>query len=414
MLEIEDESMTDVDYGQDTRSNASINDLDLALVLSFLGDADASDDAAVLSLRNLGLIRGDAPDWQITNAALLLFARAPARQRHPGAGIRVMRVAGTARILGQRLSVTSIGHADPPLARAVEKGLRLCAERCRPSEPLRELLLRDMPEYPFPALREALVNAVAHRDYRGGKRETEVVFYDDRVEVSSPGLLADGVTVKELGGGAPVHAARNPLLVRGLTAAGYMRGEGTGLRRLVGAMQESLLTPPRFSARQGMFTITLRNEPVVAPAGPGWKHVVGGLKLESDQKRVLLARPDGFTQENYTLLNGVTPEVASRRIREMVEMDIATPQLIGDDPVPVYYLTAELDSTRWFIEDRVPRLRQHFRAHSRLRNTDYREIFETSYPHARRELGHLVELGFLREGGRGRSAHYLPTPGLRK
>lgn len=414
MLEIGHERMTDLDYGQETRSNANVNDLDLALVQSFLGNAEAGDDAAIRSLVNLGLIRGEAPGWQITNAALLLFARAPARQWHPGAGIRVMRVAGTARILGQRLSVTAIGHADPPLARAVEKGVRLCAERCRSSEPLRELLLRDMPEYPSFALREAVANAVAHRDYERAKSETEVVFYDDRVEVSSPGLLADGVTVKDLGGGEPVHATRNPLLVRALTAAGYMRSEGTGLRRLAGAMQESLLTAPRFSARQGMFTITLRNEPVVAPAGPGWKHVVGGLELESDQKRVLLARPDGFTQRDYTLLNGVTPEVASRRIREMVEKDIAVPQLIGDDPVPVYYLDAELDSTRWFIEDRVPRLRQHFQAHSRLRNADYREIFETSYPHARRELGHLVELGFLREGGRGRSAHYLPTPGLRK
>ena len=406
--------MTDSDYGQDTRANASINDLDLALARSFLGIAEAGDDAAIDSLGRLGLIRGEAPDWQITNAALLLFARTPARHRYPGAGIRVMRVAGTARILGQRLSVTSIGHADPPLARAVEKGLRLCAERCRPSEPLRELLLREMPEYPPFALREAVVNAVAHRNYQGAGSETEVVFYDDRVEVSSPGLLVEGVTVRDLGGGEPVHATRNPLLVRALAAAGYMRGGGTGLRRLSGAMKESMLAAPRFSARQGTFTITLCNEPVVAPAGPGWKHVVGGLKLASDQKRVLLARPDGFTQENYTLLNGVTPEVASRRIREMVEQDIAIPQVIGDDPVPVYYLTAELDSTRWFIEDRVPKLRRHFRTRSRLRNTDYRQIFDLSYPHARRELGHLVELGFLREGGRGRSAHYLPTPGLRK
>ena len=51
---------------------------------------------------------------------------------------------------------------------------------------------------------------------------------------------------------------------------------------------------------------------------------------------------------------------------------------------------------------------------SKLRSADYRELFEVSYPVARRELGLLVELGFLREGGRGRSTHYLPTAGLRK
>lgn len=403
-----------MDYGQSIRSNAGINDLDLALVPSFLGDTDAGDDAAIRSLRTLGLIQGEGPDWRITNAALLLFARAPARQWHAGAGIRVMRVAGTARILGQRLSVTSIGHADPPLARSIDKALRLCAERCQASEPLRQLLLRDMPEYPPLALREAVVNAVGHRDYGRAQSETEVVFFDDRVEVSSPGLLVEGVTVNDLGGAEPVHATRNPLLVRSLTAAGYMRGEGTGLARLFGAMKDSLLTEPRFSARQGLFMISLRNEPVVAASGPGWRHVVGTLGIRADQKRVLLARPDGFTQEDYMLLNGATPDVASPRIREMVDLDIVAPHVIGDDPVPVYYLTAELDSTRWFIEDRVPRLREHFRTRSRLLSTDYREIFEIGYSHARRELAHLVELGFLRGGGRGRSAHYLPTPGLRK
>lgn len=403
-----------MDYVQSIRPNAGINDLDLALVPSFLGDTDAGDDAAIRSLRTLGLIQGEGPDWRITNAALLLFARAPARQWHAGAGIRVMRVAGTARILGQRLSVTSIGHADPPLARSLDKALRLCAERCQASEPLRQLLLRDMPEYPPLALREAVVNAVGHRDYGRAQSETEVVFFDDRVEVSSPGLLVEGVTVNDLGGAEPVHATRNPLLVRSLTAAGYMRGEGTGLARLFGAMKDSLLTEPRFSARQGLFMISLRNEPVVAAAGPGWRHVVGNLGIRADQKRVLLARPDGFTQEDYMLLNGATPDVASPRIREMVDLDIVAPHVIGDDPVPVYYLTAELDSTRWFIEDRVPRLREHFRTRSRLLSTDYREIFEIGYSHARRELAHLVELGFLRGGGRGRSAHYLPTPGLRK
>lgn len=414
MRPVEDERMTDLDYGQSIRSDAGIDDLDLALVQSFLGDAAVGADEAIESLRSLGLVRGEAPHWRITNAALLLFARAPARHWNPGAGISVMRVAGTARILGQRQSLTSIGHAHPPLARGLEKGLRLCEEQCRRSESLHDLLLRDMPEYPSLALREAVVNAVAHRDYGRAKNETEVVFYDDRVEVASSGLLVEGVRVNDLTSGVPLHAARNPLVVRTLVAAGFMRAAGTGLPKLFGAMKESLLTEPRFSARRGMFTIALHNEPVVATAGPGWKHIVGGFDIGSDQKRMLLARPDGFTQEDYRLLNGATPEIASRRIRDMVDKEIAAPQLIGDDVVPVYYLTADLDATRWFLEDRVPGLRQHFGAHSRLRSTDYREIFDVSYSVARRELGQLTDMGFLREGGRGRASHYLPTAGLRK
>ena len=65
-----------------------------------------------------------------------------------------------------------------------------------------------------------MVNAIAHRDYERARSETEVVFYDDRVEVSSPGLLAEGVTVNDLKSGDPVHGTRNPLLVRVLVATG--------------------------------------------------------------------------------------------------------------------------------------------------------------------------------------------------
>ena len=403
-----------MDYGKRIRSNAGIADLDLELVQSFIAGANGGGEPAVDALLRLGLIEGEAPDWGITNAALLLFARPPARNWHPGAGIRVMRVAGTARILGQRQSTTWIGHADPPLARAFPRGLRLIAEQCRQSEPLRELLLADMPEYPGGALREALVNAIAHRDYERSRSETEVVFYDDRVEMASPGLLADGVTVPDLTNGEAAHATRNPLLVSALVAAGHMRGEGSGLGRMFRAMKESLLTEPRFTARGGVFTISLHNEPEVASAGPGWKHVVGGLGIDPDQKRMLLARPDGFTRDEFLRLNAVPAGQADRRIGDLVDRDIVKPEFTNDDSVPVYYLTADLDSTRWFLEERVPRLRKHFGMRSRLRSADYREIFEVTYPAARRELGLLVELGFLREGGRGRATHYLPTAGLRK
>lgn len=403
-----------MDYGKRIRPDACIADLDLDLAQSFLADASGGGEPAVDILRRFGLIEGEAPDWGITNAALLLFARPPARNWHPGAGIRVMRVAGTARILGHRQSTTWVGSADPPLAEAVPRGLRMMGEQCRRSEPLRDLLLADMPEYPAGALREALINAVAHRDYERSRSETEVVFYDDRVEVASPGLLAEGVTVRELTNGEAPHATRNPLLVGVLVAAGHMLGEGRGLARMFREMKDSLLAAPRFAAHRGVFTISLHNQPEVASAGPGWKHVVGGLGIDPDQRRMLLARPDGFTRGEYRRLNSVSAAEADQRIRALVERGIIEPEFSDDDRVPVYYLTADLDSTRWFLEERVPELRKHFGQRSRLRSADYREIVKLSYPVARRELGLLVELGFLREGGRGRATHYLPTAGLRK
>lgn len=421
-----------LDYGSTIRADAGMADLDLELAGEFLGgDAAARSDAdrpgeesVAAKLVDLGLIRGRPDACQVTNAALLLFARAPVRRWHAGTAIRVTRVAGTARILGRRQSVTWAGRADPPLARSLPDALRMTRDRRRLSEPLRDLLLQDTLEYPEPALREAVVNAVAHRDYERAPVETEVVFYDDRVEVTSPGLLAEGVAVGELEAASAAHATRNPLLVRALVASGHMSGRGEGLALIHREMKRSLLAPPDFSARRRAFSISLRNEPLVAACGPGWRHVVKGLLLDLGQSRILLSRPDGFTRREYEVLNRVPRELAEERIRDLEARGVVSagdvhaagaPGAVAEGrPAPCYYLNADLDSKRWFLEDRLPRLRAHFRVNPRLRSADYRSLCSVNVPTASREIALLVELGFLRVGGRGRSSHYLPTPGLRK
>ena len=183
-----------------------------------------------------------------------------------------------------------------------------------------------MPEYPVGALREALINAVAHRDYERSRSETEVVFYDDRVEVSSPGLLAEGVTVHEVKSGAAGHATRNPTPGAGPGRRGAHAGrEVSDSRSHVRGDEEepshgtSFHGPPRVS-----FTVSLRNEPEVAPAGPGWKHVVGGLGIDpGSDGAMLLARPDGFTAGGIPAASTPCPTTKrGRRIGEMVDRDI--------------------------------------------------------------------------------------------
>lgn len=395
------------------REGASLADIDLELAEAFLKDTAVGDRSGVDMLRAYGLIRGTGPDWKITNAALLLFACAPARHWHPGAGIRVIRVAGTARILGHRQSVTRIGYAGPPLASAIDESFRLAGAQVRFSEPLRHVFFQDVPEYPESAWGEALLNAVAHRDYEGTS-EIEVVFYDDRLEVTSPGLPLEPVSAAGVTDGLVVSRTRNPLLNRVLADAGFMKGKATGLVRVFKEMSKHLLTQPELAHRNGFFTITLRNEPESATSGPGWMKLVSKLRVSPDQKRILLARPDGFSLEDYQRLNSVSQSEAERCVHELVVNDIVTRESMKGEPAATYYLDADLDSQRWFLEDRIPRLREHFREQSRLGNADYRTLFETSYTIARRELDYLSEEGFLRKTGRGRAMHYMPAAGLRK
>ena len=130
-----------------------------------------------------------------------------------------------------------------------------------------------MPEYPTFAWQETIVNAVAHRDYNDQGREIEVWFFDDRLEVLSPGELVVPVTLEHLRAQRRVHASRNPLLVRVLVEAGIMREEGEGIPRMFAEMEESSLKPPAFMVEDVEFRVTLWNEPVVLslPAEPAWR-----------------------------------------------------------------------------------------------------------------------------------------------
>jgi len=402
-----------VAYEQCVREGASLSDLDLDLARSFLGDALPGGKRVQDALRDYELILEDGADWRITNAALLLFARPPARHWNPGAGVRVIRVTGTARILGHRDSVTRSAYAGPPLATAIDDSMRLARERIEYSEPLRHVFLKPTPQYPDTAWRELLINAIAHRDYRSGA-ETEVVFFDDRVEVTSPGLPVEPLSIADAKDGKVVHSSRNPLLVRILADSGYMQASGSGLVRIAEAMAKSCLRPPALKSSSGRFTVVLENDPELPTSGPGWKRLVQMLAVSPDQKRILLARPDGFTVRDFGRLNSVPDTEARRQLRDLVDRGVVAPESTGDGPGPIYYLTADLDDQRWFLEDRVPALREHFREGTQLRNSDYRTLFETTYATAKRELDYLSEKGFLRANGRGRALHYQPAIGLRK
>ena len=204
---------------------ATLDDLDLELAAAFLATTPAGERGSTIqALHGYGLMEPEGEGWRITNAALLLFGREPADRWHPRAGIGAFRVTGTRRVPGRAGNVNRAGRADPPLARAIEEIRPIVRAHIRRSDPLRDIFFRDLPEYPDAVWQEALVNAIAHRDYEVRDRETEVWFFDDRLEVASPGELVEPLTLKALTEGDAAPAARNPLIARVLADAGYMRG----------------------------------------------------------------------------------------------------------------------------------------------------------------------------------------------
>lgn len=398
-----------VGYEQRIRLEATLDDLDLDLARRFLAGTPVGERAIEELLERYGLILASGAGWRVTNAALLLFAKQPTARWHPRAGIRLFRVAGTERAHGAKRNVTQLARIDVPVASAIAEAHRLAREHIRRSEQLHDLFFREVPEYPEFAWQEAIVNAFAHRDYEIQGREIEVWFYEDRMEVSSPGELVPPVTLAALRKRRPVHSSRNPLLVRVLAEAGIVRDEGEGIPRIFEEMKDSFLREPEIGVEEGTFFVRLFNEPIFVGPSSAWKKLVGDLPVSAAHKRALLAHPEGFTNEDYRKLNQVDRDEAYRQIRELVHAGVLQ-EAAAPGRGAIYRVAPNLDQTRFVLEARLAALREHFRAAPRLTNADYRRIFGGTRYSAVRELRQLVDLGFLRMDGERRGAHYVPLP----
>jgi ATP-dependent DNA helicase RecG len=401
-----------VGYERMIRHEATLGDLDLDLARSVLAKAVRGGRTVEEALEAYGLIHRPPEGARITNAALLLFGKPPLARWHPHADIRLFRVEGKERRHGSHRNVTQLERLDLPIARIIPEAHRLARAHIRKSERLHDLFFREMPEYPEFAWQEAIVNAVAHRDYGNQALGIEVWFYEDRMEVRSPGTLVPPVTIEALRSRRPVHASRNPLIVRVLVEVGLMREEGEGIPRMYDETEAVLLKPPSFEEGDGTFAAVLFNTPIFEGVGPEWQRIVDGLPLSSSQKRILLLRPEGFTNQDYRVVNrDMDRDQAYREIQEMVSLGIlVAPERAGRGAR--YRLAPEVLQAKRWLEARIPVLRRFLVEHESLKNADYRSLFGVPRYRAVSELRRLVEDGYLVLEGERRGARYRRGPRL--
>ena len=113
---------------------------------------------------------------------------------------------------------------------------------------------------PLEAVREAVVNAVAHRDYTLVGTDIELSLYEDRLEVISPGRLPNGVSVEKMKEG--LRAARNELLKEILRDYGYVEHLGMGVRnRIIGSMRAHNGAEPDLIEEEHRFIVRLWKTP---------------------------------------------------------------------------------------------------------------------------------------------------------
>lgn len=296
--------------------DATLDDLETGKVTSFVRQARVgrqfplAENAPLMDvLTHLHLHHEGHP----TNAALLLFGRDPQRFL-PCAEIRCMHFHGTEiqrpvpfyRIFKE----TVFGQVDMAVDFVMSKLNRSVGTRAESSQaPVRY-------EIPPDVIREAIVNAIAHRDYTSAGA-VQVSVFADRVEVWNPGTLSAPLTTESL---RHPHGsiARNHRLCEALFLASYIEKYGTGTLMMIRECIAHELPEPDFVQRGGEFTTVIWRDWLT-------DQVLAGYGLNDRQlKAVAYLKVNGsIASSGYQQLTGVTPKTAARDLSGLVENGIA-------------------------------------------------------------------------------------------
>lgn len=184
-----------------------------------------------------------------TNAGLLLFGHEVERF-FPQCEITLVRYRG--RDMSDEFLREDIRDTLPETVRRAEIWL---SEHMRRGSRMVGLERQDWTQFPLGAVREALVNAVAHRDYSVRGEGIRIALFGDRMECYSPGRLPGHVTLQNI---VEERFSRNETLVQVLSDYGLIERLGYGIDRMLRQMADAGLPPPEFRETAAGFLVTLR------------------------------------------------------------------------------------------------------------------------------------------------------------
>jgi ATP-dependent DNA helicase RecG len=310
--------------------DATLDDLDPVQVNAYWEalDQPAGDLQKLLLAR--GCLAQTVDGLTPSHAGILLFGRQPQRFLHH-AEIILVRYAGPT--MGDEFVRHDASGALPDQIRQAEAFLNANMRR---GMRIKGFTREETTEYPLPVVREAVVNAVAHRDYAIRGEGIRVLIFSDRLEVYSPGRLPGHVTLANL---MTERFSRNEVIVQVLSDLGFVERLGYGIDRMVAAMTEAGLPPPVFEETAAGFRVTLRGrgEELVSkePAAQRWSN----RRLNPRQEKAVayLSERGAITNREFRdLCPELSDETIRRELAEMVDQGLI--MKVGDRKATYYIL----------------------------------------------------------------------------
>jgi len=291
--------------------NKTLEDIDLKKVERYIKEANATgrrkiEDSPREVLRKLEFIKEEKATW----AAVLIFGKEPQRPL-------LQSAVHCGRFRIDKTQIIDDLMIDTDLIEQVDEVMKFITRHISvryefEGKPKR----KEVWEYPLEALREAVINAIVHRDYTAPSN-VQVEIYDDRIEIWNPGGLLPGITIEDLYKKEHKSVIRNKLISQIFYDIGYIEKYGSGTIKIIELCRRHGLPSPEFKEVFGGFSVVFRKDIYT-------EEYLRDLGLNERQiKAVVYVKEKGkITNKEYQELNRISKPMATIELKNLVEKKI--------------------------------------------------------------------------------------------
>jgi ATP-dependent DNA helicase RecG len=285
LIRLNREETVSREYDRQFVDLAAISDLNLDLIQTVAKQV-ANNISPEKFLQYLELAEFDGSRLRLRRAALLLFAKHPTKW-HPRSQVRILRVKGIEEKSGENFNLIELAEISGNIFQLYETSWEALRPHLTETRFSKDGIFKNQIIYPELACKEALINAITHRDYSLEGRGIEIKIFDDRLEILSPGKLLSSITIKELEELKGVHQTRNTYTARVLREFGLVRELGEGIRRMFDLMKSNELIPPKLESPNKSFIVTLYYKYIYNKEEKLWLDNFENYNLSREQKTVV-------------------------------------------------------------------------------------------------------------------------------
>ena len=237
-------------------------------------------------LLNLGVAKKIKNKLIFNNAGVLFFAKCPSQF------FLTSKVVCAEYATNQKVDILDKKIYDDGILANIKQAVNFVKRRVKTTFIIEKLAREEIPQFPENAYREAVVNAIMHRDYNDKSSDVLIEFFRNKLIIHNPGGLVSWLNPEDFG---KLSKTRNSIIASLLSRTIYVEKLGTGIKRIKEAMSKDNLPKPEFSDRVHYFFITLKDAVYTETVEETVEETVDIKKLIKENPRITAKKLESIT-----------------------------------------------------------------------------------------------------------------------